>query len=108
MTIFELRWKVLANKPKISLSFNALCADFHPIISDSKCIHCIPAKQGQYPWQVAVTNYLTGLICGGTLIHPKYILTAAHCAGAIVGGYEIKLGDVDRRKGTLRKGKNLF
>ena len=100
-------------KSEISFKSFNVCADFHPKFSDSKCIHCIPAKQGQYPWQVAVTNYYTGLICGGTLISPKYVLTAAHCAHRWNGphelGYRIKLGDIDRTKGTSRKGnKNNF
>ena len=96
-------------KSKISFKSFNVCADFRPKFSESKCIHCIPAKQGQYPWQVAVTSYYPGVYrCGGTLISPKYVLTAAHCAGRPLPGYEINLGDIDRTKGTSRKGKKKF
>jgi len=42
-----------------------------------------PAEKNAYSWQV----YLAGAGCGGTIICPKYILTAFHC----VADYEDKL-----------------
>lgn len=47
-----------------------------------------PATPGQYPWQVAIIGsdsddefyYGDGYqFCGGSLIHPYWVLTAAHC-----------------------------
>ncbi|XP_068964756.1 tryptase alpha/beta-1-like [Petaurus breviceps papuanus] len=40
------------------------------------------AKEGEWPWQVSLRAKFGGYwihICGGSLIHPSWILTAAHC-----------------------------
>ncbi|XP_063700556.1 uncharacterized protein LOC134830876 [Culicoides brevitarsis] len=37
------------------------------------------ARRGQWPWQVAILNRFKEAFCGGTLISPHWIVTAAHC-----------------------------
>merc|ERR1711860_17109 len=50
------------------------------------------AKPGSWPWQANI-RYLGRHLCGGTLIHPKWVVTAAHC---IVGynerSYAVMMG----------------
>ncbi len=36
-----------------------------------------PAEPGEYPWQVFLV--IGDFVCGGVLIHPQWVMTAAHC-----------------------------
>ncbi len=58
-----------------------------------------PAAQGKYPWQVRLYESMDDEIgfCGGSIIAPQWVLTAAHClvdTESVVVGF----GDVDRTK----------
>lgn len=37
------------------------------------------ANKGTWPWQVALINHHQVPFCGGTIITPQFVLTAAHC-----------------------------
>ncbi|XP_070620130.1 trypsin-like [Erythrolamprus reginae] len=48
---------------------------------------CLPNSQ---PWQAALFSGCR-LICGGTLIHPSWVLTAAHCRRSSI--FPVRLGE---------------
>ncbi|XP_069744949.1 transmembrane protease serine 2-like isoform X2 [Narcine bancroftii] len=58
-----------------------------------------PASQGEFPWQVSL-QVQNRHVCGGTLLTPHWIITAAHCEGRFnspyywqVYGGQIKLSE---------------
>ena len=82
------------------------CADFSTTISTSKCIGCSTAKRGQYPWQVELAMRKSlRLLCGGSLITSKLVLTAAHCVelGNLEQDVIVRLGQIDRSKDEPEK-----
>jgi trypsin len=48
--------------------------------------------QGRYPYMAEITNSTGHNQCGGTLIAPDIVLTAAHCASVIHHGGDIQVG----------------
>ncbi|NJO18259.1 MAG: serine protease [Thioploca sp.] len=68
------------------------------IAATPRIINGTRAKTGQWPWMVAIVNSnsfspLEGQFCAGTLIHPAWVLTSAHCTdGETVQSIKVLLG----------------
>uniref|UniRef100_H0W5S1 Transmembrane protease serine 2 n=1 Tax=Cavia porcellus TaxID=10141 RepID=H0W5S1_CAVPO len=54
----------------------------HPTATHNRIVGGTAATQGQWPWQVSL--HFQGVhLCGGSIITPRWILTAAHCVATI-------------------------
>ena len=51
---------------------------------------------GSYPWTAALLSSSGGQFCGGSLISPKWVVTAAHCSSSAAS---VRVGSVDRQSG---------
>ena len=65
-----------------------------PSVATSRVIAGQNATQGQWPWQVGMYKRRIFFFCGGSLITPQWIVTAAHCVSKLTAsGLSVVLGE---------------
>ncbi|XP_055372000.1 uncharacterized protein LOC129605984 [Condylostylus longicornis] len=57
------------------------------------------SRKGEWPWQVVIFNRFKEAFCGGTLIAPQWVITAAHCVRKVL---HVRIGEhnLDFNDGT--------
>jgi len=68
-----------------------------PDIAGIRVVAGKTAVRGSWPWQILML-FNGRAICGGTLVSPNWVITAAHCVyrREHSGGFSIRVGEFDR------------
>jgi trypsin len=68
--------------------FASTTQEIHDSPADTRIIGGSEAKSGRFPYAISIQDGI-GHFCGGSLIAPDMVLTAAHCQG---GTYDVVIG----------------
>ena len=96
-SIYELLLNILdAPPPQPPATVNAPNCGITKV-AQSRVIAGTNATKGAWPWQVGLHTAYGTFFCGGSLIAPNWIVTAAHCLeGFKASQLRVRAGDLDR------------
>jgi len=72
-----------------------LCLALPALVVADRVVGGAPASNGEWPWQLSHRN-AGSHSCGASLINANWALSAAHCVGGAVAGYQIIAGTNQR------------
>ncbi|XP_037881612.1 trypsin alpha-like [Glossina fuscipes] len=91
----------------ISVALNASQPNYTNFSISSRIVGGEPVTNNQIPWQVALL-YGGSLVCGGSIISPYWVVTAAHCILANAH-FTVRAGSIFHQKnGQIRKSKSII
>lgn len=66
----------------------------------SRVVSGTDAAPGEWPWQAKLRTKDSGFVCGGSLITPTWVMTAAHCVSGSgdPSVYSVTMGDLNREQ----------
>ena len=70
---------MLTSLTKVVVLFREVFCGSKPIASFSRIVGGSVAPVNSWPWQVMLTNNDGNHFCGGSLVDPYWVVTAAHC-----------------------------
>ncbi len=66
-------------------------------ISQARVVGGVDAVKGAWPWQIGMFSKSGRFFCGGSLINPFWVVTAAHCVEDLSSASDIfiRIGDLN-------------
>ena len=87
MAAGAFEWELSEDPEKFTIIISTIISTINNISIEGGCgtrphsriVGGTAAKRGDWPWQAMLTSPQGQQFCGGSLIHPRWVVTASHC-----------------------------